>query len=135
VWESLTPQITCMLAYWKILIALRHKANVTPAAPRRQVVAAAAEPVAGTSQETTTKPVDAGATPADKGRRDKGASEGPTTSGPHGGGHAMSPGLLKAERNVIRTLIFINITFVMSAMPMDFYFFSKKFAVFIYSCI
>jgi len=121
-WESLVPQIICVVAYWKILRTLRRKTNVTPA-PRRQITAAK-EPVAGTSKAAT-KPVN---TDGDTSVGGKAASEGTAaTAGPSG----SSPGLLKAERNVVKTMIYIIITFFACSMPMDFYFFFRKFAVFI----
>ena len=121
-WQFLIPVIICVIAYWKILVAVRRQSNVMPTSRRNITV----KPAAGPS----TEPREGNGGPTtDKSGRDKAASEGKarTTANQD---HAT--GFSKAKINVIRTLIFISFSFVVCLMPHYIYFLIRTLKVFIY---
>jgi len=127
-WEFLIPLFIYVVAYWKILAAIRRQANVIPV--RRQKTAAK-EPTPGTSNETTGPAIYNGST-SNKSERDKGANKGPMTAESNRrfqGGQGHSAGLSKAKINVVKTMVFITVCHVLCLLPMDIYFFYRKFAV------
>jgi len=109
------PLILLGFAYWKILTVVRRKAKV--AANRRQIMAASKEPDAGTSKEKAESVTNTRST-SDKSERDKGVNkqampDATTTQQAVG----QNKGLSKAKMNVIRTMIYIFICFVICLLP------------------
>ena len=51
-WEFAIPLIMFVIAYWRILVAVRRQANVTAAHHQNIPATAAVQPTPGTSQET-----------------------------------------------------------------------------------
>jgi len=132
-WEFIIPLFIYVFAYWRMFIAIRRQANVGPT-HHQKPTATAKEPTPGTSTETT-EPTNNGST-SNKNERDKGANEGPMTAESTKrcqGGQSRATGLSKAKINIVKTMIFITVIHVACLLPMDIYFFYRKYAVFIFT--
>ena len=96
---------------------MRHKSKV--AANRQQIMVTSKEPDAGTRKGTAESVANTGST-SDKSRRDNGASKEPvpdaSTTQQAG---KQNKGLSKAKMNVIRTMIYIFICFVICWLPFN----------------
>jgi len=121
-WQFFIPMIICVIAYWRILVAIRRQSSVMPTS-RRNITA---KPVAGPSNEP--REGNDGST-SDKSGRDKAASKGKARTAAN---QSNATGFSKAKINVIRTMIFISVCFVVCLMPYDTYFLIRSFTVFIY---
>ena len=117
IWQFVIPLILFGFAYWKIFKVVRHQAKV--ATDRRKITAASKEPVAGTSTENV-EPVANNGLTSGKSGRDMGVSkkELPVASTSQQAGD-QKQGLSKAKMNVIRTMIYIFICFVICWLPLN----------------
>jgi len=110
-WNFFIPLILLAFAYCKILIVVRRQAKV--ATERRKITAAFKEPVAGSSKgKTEQETADTGSIP-DQSRRDKLVCK----KAMHVGDQKQ--GLSAAKMNVIRTMIYIFICFIVCWMPVN----------------
>ena len=125
------PLIIFVCAYWKILLVVRRQAKVTD--DRRKATGKAKEPVAGTSRgmaETKLTEVtkEAGeksqkevkkemATTMSKGRRQVDDQQ------------RSTPSLSQAKINVMKTMIYIVVCFVVCWMPRNIFVLYMQFAV------
>jgi len=96
--------MTFVVAYWKILAVIRRQAKV---AANLAIATFCKEPVAGTS--------------SDKNRRENGVDNGAVTAVFRGNRQTNgSTHLSKAKINVVRTMIYISVSFTVCWMPMYF---------------
>jgi len=113
------PLILLGFAYWKILTVVRRKAKV--AANRQKTMAMAKDQIAGTTKGKA-EPVANTGSNSDKSGRDKGVykevmpAASSSTSQQAG---KQNNGLSKAKMNVIRTMIYIFIVFVICWLPFN----------------
>ena len=98
--------IIFVVAYWKILAVVRRQARVVP--ERRQCPTSTKEPVAGTStgKSETMNPGSAN----DEGVNKAGSRQ--------VRGQTGSKSLSKAQINVVRTMVYITVCFVVCWMPL-----------------
>ena len=117
IWQFVIPLILFCFAYWKIFGVVRRQATV--ATNRRKITAASKEPVAGTSTENVEPVANIGLT-SDKSRRDLGVKKKvmPVASTSQQAGD-QKQGLSKAKMNVLRTMIYIFVCFVICWMPFN----------------
>jgi len=103
--------------YWKILGVVRRQSKV--ATDRRKITAMAKEPVAGTSKGKIEPATNAGSS-SDKSGRDKGVNKEatPVASTSQQAGE-QKQGVSKAKLNVLRTMTYIFICFVICWLPMN----------------
>lgn len=120
-WQFLIPLVICVYAYCKILVVIRRQSNVMPTSRRHVAV----KPAAGPSTEPAPGPS------SEKNERENGVNEG--TARTKGASQSNATGFSKAKINVIRTMIFISVSFVACYMPYDTYFFVRSWTV--YLCI
>ena len=124
-WQFLIPVMICVIAYWKILVAIRRQSNVMPSSRRNITV----KPAAGPS----TEPREGNGGPSsDKSGRGKAASEGKAGTTAN---QSNATGFSKAKINVIRTMIFISVSFVVCLMPYNIYFLIRSLKVSVYLSI
>jgi len=100
-----------MVAYWKILAVIRRQAKV--AADRQQIKAQSEEPVAGTSAGRITAETTNATLSRDENQRDEVVVKGAVTAGQRErgrvGNQQGSTSLSKAQINVVRTMVYINV--------------------------
>jgi len=130
-WHFFVPLVIFVCAYWKILVVVRRRAKV--AADRQKATGKAKNQLTGTSRGTAetkmtdvevTKKVDASqkevskesTTAMSKGRRQEGEQQRPA-------------GLSQAKINVMKTMIYIVICFIVCWMPRNVYVLYMQFAV------
>jgi len=121
-WQFFIPMIICVIAYWRILVAIRRQSSVMPTSRRNITV----KPVAVPSTEP--REGNDGST-CDKSGRDKAASEEKARTAAN---QSNATGFSKAKINVIRTMIFVSVCFVACHLPYSTYFLIRSLTVFIY---
>jgi len=124
-WQFFIPVVICVIAYWRILVAIRRQSNVMPTSRRNITV----KPVAGPSTEP--REGNDGST-CDKSGRDKASSKGKARTTAN---KSNATGFSKAKINVIRTMIFISVSFVVCLMPYNIYFLIRSLKVSVYLSI
>jgi len=130
-WEFVIPLLIFVVAYWRILLAVRRQANVTPG--NRQHTAGQSNP--GTSKATTEQAGKRSSCHKTENGVNKAAiKRGSELNNDRHGGPSNPTGMSKAKVNVIKTMVLITVCHVLCLMPMDLYFFYRKFVV-SYSCI
>ena len=130
IWNFCIPIIVFVFAYWKMLIVVRRQAKLE--ADRRKVTGKATEPVARTSRSTTEMaemtPKTLNNAKSENGPDKKEAEPKATPKG-KGDGQPRSSGLSQAKINVMKTMIYIVICFIICWMPKSVYLMYKKFTV------
>ena len=116
-WQFLLPLIIFVVAYWKILVVVRRQAKV---AADRHRNTKSDEPVAGPSRETA-ETANA-ASSKDENQRDEVVVKGAVMAGTKVRGQVVKQqaptSLSKAEINVVRTMVYITVCFVVCWLPM-----------------
>ena len=115
-WNFFIPMIICVLAYWKILVAIRRHASVMPTSRRNIIVV---RPAAGPITETTLA-------------NNASASDNIGGTARTAANQNNPNGFSKAKINVIRTMILIIVCFVVCLMPYDVYWLIRDLTVFLY---
>ena len=114
-WQFVIPLIVFVVAYWKILAVVRRQAKVAA-----RLMGTSKEPVAGPSRgtvETTNA-----ALSKNENQRDEVIVKAAMMAGPRERGQVGkqqgSMDLSKAQINVVRTMIYITVCFILCWMPM-----------------
>lgn len=105
-WQYFIPLVVFVVAYWKILGVIRRQAKV---ATNLAITTFAREPVAGTSAGTS-----------DENRGDEAVNNETVTVTRLRGQTNGSTNLSKAQINVMRTMIYITVCFMICWMPLYF---------------
>jgi len=110
-WHFFIPLIIFVVAYWKIFGVIRRQMKVNS---RWQLGVAVSpeEQNAGTNTKTTTE------TRIDENQSDKGVKVGSRGNRQGGGQKASKSGLSQAQINVVTTMFFITVCFVLCWLPM-----------------
>ena len=113
-WEFLVPLVIFAVAYWKILAVIRRQAKVAARLMKSN------EPVAGPSRETVET---TNATLSEiENQRDQVVVEGVMMAGQREcgrvGNQQGSTSLSKAQINVVRTMIYITLCFILCWLPL-----------------
>jgi len=120
-WQFFIPLVIFVVAYWKILGVIRRQAKLMA------TKYTGAEPVAGTSSGTnnigmTSDRIDAGKRVSDRLATVK-------RSGGQSRSENQNKGLSRAKINVIKTMMYIVICFILCWMPKNFYLMFMKLMV------
>jgi len=128
-WQFFIPLAVFVVAYWKILAVLRHRANVVNG--RERIASVSGE----RGLETGMEAIEQG-TSMDNEDRDV-----TTGSRDHGriGNEIVLQHLSRAQINVVRTMVYITVCFILCWMPLYFYYLLSTFKVrkagILYFCI
>jgi len=106
-WQFLIPLLVFVVVYWKILAVVRRQAKVM--ADHQQTTPISMEPVTGTSGTGTTE----------KAHSDRGANYEMGSKGHQKikGQKTQSTGMSKAKINVVKTMMYITVCFILCWMP------------------
>lgn len=127
-WQFCIPSVIFVGVYWKIVGAVRRKANVAAAGHQRNT-APSSRPVAGTRLTTvegkraTAKQAKVGSV-KDNNQRDVATEAAAGSKGRQevgGQNKSVDTGLSRAEFNVMKTMIYITVCFTVCWMPLYFY--------------
>jgi len=121
VWQFCVPLIVCVFAYWKIWSVLLRQAKVNRPTDCQPNL----EPVAGTSAATV-EPKVTGAADGKREERVKGVRFNKVEPSPGSGQEHQPPAgqtafLSQAKLNVIKTMIYIVVGFIICYMPKNLY--------------
>ena len=120
-WQFFIPLIIFILAYWKILGALRGQTQVFGGRPRTIAV----EPTPGTSGGSVEPVRDGSTIPVETPRK-----EIATKAKPQAGGKVKDQSAMRsAQLNVAKTMIYITVCYTLCWMPMYIYYLLITFEV------